>query len=224
MLWNFKDFSLTESMLMWLSTKLNRGTSSSLCVSCICLGCLGASPVCACLLELWFTALKWLSLPHMLHILLNTRHCFYMYTAPQHLQSSDFNYSLFSSPVCCLSTILTFLPLCMLSKSFMFFISSNSFAPSMPPLFGPTLVPVYILFVLCYLLLVVYDFLCNFITVYTVNKLLFELSIMFSVITSCCYYIESTHQPCMNSLLFLPRFQFCNDIIISLYCGLDFFF
>ena len=37
--WNFKDFILTESRLLFLSPQLCTRTSSSLCISCICLGC-----------------------------------------------------------------------------------------------------------------------------------------------------------------------------------------
>ena len=38
-----------------------------------------------------------------------------------------------------------------------------------------------------------HNFLHNFLIVFTINKLFFELSIMSFVITSCCFYIESSH-------------------------------
>ena len=57
-LWNIKDFILTESNFLLLLTWLGTGTSSSLCVSCMHLGYWGAGLAHIHPLEFWHTTLK----------------------------------------------------------------------------------------------------------------------------------------------------------------------
>ena len=88
MLLKVKDFILIESKLLLLSSQSGTGTSPSLWVSCICLGCWNAELVCTWLLKLHHTILKWFCLPHMLHLLPIARHFLCMCVAPQYGQFS----------------------------------------------------------------------------------------------------------------------------------------
>ena len=71
-------------------------------------------------------SLKWFSLLHLLHVLPNAGHCLCMCAAPQYLQFSTLC-CFFCSFVYYLSPILLCLLLCIWSKSFMLFMSTNIF-------------------------------------------------------------------------------------------------
>ena len=64
MLWNVKDSILVESELLLLSCHFGTGTSSSLCILCICLGCWDVGHACTHPLEHWHTAFKGFHFPH----------------------------------------------------------------------------------------------------------------------------------------------------------------
>ena len=129
MVWNVKDFTLTEWKLLLFSTWLGMGTSSSLCVLCICHAypiygvlVLFASAPFSSSIPLWNGSAY--HMPCTSYQTLGTVSSCVLYHS---IYSFLFLNSLFCSLGCCLSAIFVFLPLCICSKSFMIFISSNTF-------------------------------------------------------------------------------------------------
>ena len=88
------------------------------------LDCWSAYLVCIC--PLWHTTLKWSCLLQALHVLSNARHLSMHVCCTTVLKVLYIN-SLFCLLGCWLSAILACLPICIWSKSFMLFISSNAF-------------------------------------------------------------------------------------------------
>ena len=188
MLLNVKDFIFNESKPLLLPTLSGMGTSSSSWASCICLGCLSAGLVHAWVLELWLTTLKFCLL-HMLHVLQNAQHCLCMCAAPWSLQCSTL-YSLCSSLGCCLSTISVCLLLCIRSKSFMLFMSSNTFFCTLYTSTLCTHTSTCSLSISCVFFWAAssfYDFFYDFFIVYTIYELCFEPSLVFFIVIFCVF-------------------------------------
>ena len=116
---------------------------------------------------------------------------------------------LFCSLGCCLLPILAFLPFCTWSKSFTLFISSKTFSvPSSSQIFGPTLVHVHHLIFLCSCgpLALMISCIISSSSIPLMNCF-FEPSILFFVITLCCFYMECTHPLLCRVILFSVQFE-----------------
>ena len=85
-------------------------TFFSLWVSCIHPACWGSDLICAWLLKLWYPALKWFYILHVLDVLPNARYFLCICATPQYLQfSAQCSFSVLLVTVCHLSWLLTLL-------------------------------------------------------------------------------------------------------------------
>ena len=137
--WNIKDFILTESKLLLLSSWLCTVTSFSLCLPCMHLGCWSYSIS-------YPGALKCFCVPHGLHVYQNARHYLWPCAAPQYLQLSILSFftilwaaSHYLTQFCCNYV-------CDWSLSHFLFGLMLSSMLSTAWLFVPTLAPVHCLF------------------------------------------------------------------------------
>ena len=103
--------------------------------------------------------------------------------------------------------------------SFHLMISSG---PSVPQLLGPTVVPAHYVVSLM-LLWAISSFMISCVTFESSILLIdCEPSVIFCLITFCCFYEESSHWFLCGFILFLCNLQYCSDDIVSLCCGLNF--
>ena len=145
MLWNVKDFILPESKHSLLSSKFGTEVSSSLCISCTCLGCWGVSCTYNWSLKLWHTTLKWFYFLHALHVFSKYQSLPMALWCTTVLTVVYLKLFIMLSGLL-LSIYLSSLPLCMSLKSLTFFILSIFFLWLCASTLWATLAPVHYLF------------------------------------------------------------------------------